>query len=189
MRMRLNYHDCLTLVCCLGRLLHCNAREPDALRNLLVEIRGEHLPDGARALHSHGSIKRARCCGSPAAKPKVGETEQPNSPHVDPGQALEPSGHDDTQNVSLPSRPKQSARGAAWKAKQQLKAQQRAGDSSVGSGKKRRKGGDREFDHSCVRRRNIAVQLMYEGETYAGFCSQVRHASHVSCSLYTLHYG
>lgn len=65
--------------------------------------------------------------------------------------------------------PGESARGAEWREQQRLK---HAG-AGKGGKKKRRGGLGRGFDHSRWRRRKVAIQLMYEGERYAGFCSQV----------------
>ena len=48
--------------------------------------------------------------------------------------------------------------------------------AATGMSKKKRQiaaRGERSFDHSKWRRRTVAVQLMYEGENFAGFCSQV----------------
>ena len=78
-----------------------------------------------------------------------------------------------------------SARGQSWRDKQQLKKQQkqqlekqqqdREGGAGGKPGKKKKRGAEREFDHSRWRRRTVAVQLMYEGEGYAGFCSQASY--------------
>ena len=76
--------------------------------------------------------------------------------------------------------PPQGARGASWREKQLQKAAKAAekraenGAGGVGgSGSSRRQKKDRDFDHSRWRKRTVAVQLMYEGGNYAGFCSQV----------------
>ncbi|CAM9780027.1 unnamed protein product [Scytosiphon promiscuus] len=79
---------------------------------------------------------------------------------------------------SLPAQvPPQGPRGLSWKEKQREKALAAAekgdgkGKGKGGGGSSRKKKG-RDFDHSRWRKRSIAVQLMYEGENYAGFCSQ-----------------
>lgn len=71
----------------------------------------------------------------------------------------------------------QSVRGEAWKEKKRLKLEeQRLKQGNAGKAtKKKRKGNGRSFDHARWRRRTVAIQLMYEGENYAGFCSQVEH--------------
>ncbi|CAN0418335.1 unnamed protein product [Ectocarpus sp. 12 AP-2014] len=74
--------------------------------------------------------------------------------------------------------PPQGPRGLSWREKQRQKAAEKeAGGGGGGGNKKRRKskkeaGQQRDFDHSRWRKRTIAVQLMYEGGGYAGFCSQ-----------------
>lgn len=78
-----------------------------------------------------------------------------------------------------------SARGQSWRDRQQQKKQEQLnlkqhqeqqkqqGRVAGGTkGKKKKRGAEREFDHSRWRRRTVAVQLMYEGGGYAGFCSQ-----------------
>lgn len=69
-----------------------------------------------------------------------------------------------------------SARGLSWKEKQRRKkvvaAAAAAAGVVAGKGKKKR-GQERDFDHSRWRKRTVAFQLMYEGGGYAGFCSQV----------------
>ena len=69
-----------------------------------------------------------------------------------------------------------SARGLSWKEKRQQKkvaaVAAAAASVVVGKGKKKR-GQERDFDHARWRKRTVAFQLMYEGEGYAGFCSQV----------------
>lgn len=55
----------------------------------------------------------------------------------------------------------------------------------AGMSKKKRQAaarGERSFDHSKWRRRTVAVQLMYEGQNFAGFCSQV-----LCCSPFCRH--
>ncbi|CAM9796854.1 unnamed protein product, partial [Laminaria digitata] len=68
-----------------------------------------------------------------------------------------------------------SARGLSWKEKQREKKVAAAAAAAAGvvpgKGKKKR-GQERNFDHSRWRKRTVAFQLMYEGEGYAGFCSQ-----------------
>lgn len=71
-----------------------------------------------------------------------------------------------------------SSREQSWRDRQQQKKQeqlnlkQQGGVAGGTKGKKKKRGAGREFDHSRWRRRTVAVQLMYEGGSYAGFCSQ-----------------
>lgn len=72
-----------------------------------------------------------------------------------------------------------SAREQSWRDRQQkkkkqeqLNLKQQGRVAGVTKGKKKKRGVEREFDHSRWRRRTVAVQLMYEGGGYAGFCSQ-----------------
>ncbi|CAM9193141.1 unnamed protein product [Ectocarpus sp. 4 AP-2014] len=76
--------------------------------------------------------------------------------------------------------PPQGPRGLSWREKQRQKAAEKeagGGGGGGGGNKKGRKskkgaGQQRDFDHSRWRKRTVAVQLMYEGGAYAGFCSQ-----------------
>ncbi|CBJ28643.1 pseudouridylate synthase 3 [Ectocarpus siliculosus] len=75
--------------------------------------------------------------------------------------------------------PPQGPRGLSWREKQRQKAAEKeaGGGGGGGGNKKGRKskkgaGQQRDFDHSRWRKRTVAVQLMYEGGGYAGFCSQ-----------------
>lgn len=87
------------------------------------------------------------------------------------------------------------ARGLSWREKQRQKkelaavkaAAAEASEASGGEGKgKSRRRREREFDFSRWRKRTVAVQLMYEGEGFAGFCSQVcwHHLSWRHCTEY-----
>ncbi|CAM9740210.1 unnamed protein product [Ectocarpus sp. 6 AP-2014] len=73
--------------------------------------------------------------------------------------------------------PPQGPRGLSWREKQRQKAAEKEAAAGGGGNKKGRKskkgaGQQRDFDHSRWRKRTVAVQLMYEGGGYAGFCSQ-----------------
>ncbi|CAN0067146.1 unnamed protein product [Ectocarpus fasciculatus] len=72
--------------------------------------------------------------------------------------------------------PPQGPRGLSWREKQRQKAAEKeaGGGSGTKKGRKGKKaaGQQRDFDHSRWRKRTVAVQLMYEGGGYAGFCSQ-----------------
>lgn len=75
----------------------------------------------------------------------------------------------DGEASSAAGRP--SARGLSWTNRKREKQQQQAG--RAGKGRRKKRGQERGFDHSRWRRRTVAVQLMYEGQNFAGFCSQV----------------
>ncbi|CAB1099278.1 unnamed protein product [Ectocarpus sp. CCAP 1310/34] len=73
--------------------------------------------------------------------------------------------------------PPQGPRGLSWREKQRQKAAEKEAGGGGGGNKKGRKskkgaGQQRDFDHARWRKRTVAVQLMYEGGGYAGFCSQ-----------------
>eukprot|EP00752_Nemacystus_decipiens_P008308 g7426.t1 len=128
------------------------------------------------------ATKRARCgdgppCAAGVSTPLGTETPGPRAaPEATPPTDIPASTQAAAAAVAAAAEasvPPQGARGASWREKQRQKAAKAAENGAGGGGggsKKLKK--DRDFDHSRWRKRAVAVQLMYEGGNYAGFCSQ-----------------
>lgn len=170
----------------------CGERAPTAVSGADGVCAGGNTSpaeDTKASLHSKGGVTTAEFPGAAAVAATMAAAGASSSSNSCAGKtaaaALSPNRLASVSKtggaaVSLPAQvPPQGPRGLSWKEKQREKAQAAAekgagkGKGKGGGGSSRKKKG-RDFDHARWRKRSIAVQLMYEGENYAGFCSQVR---------------